>query len=941
MLELRNIEKIYDTKNGLSVKAVDDVSIQFEDKGMVFLLGKSGSGKSTMLNLIGGLDVPDRGEIIIKGRNSRDFTPADFDSYRNTYVGFIFQDYNLLDEFTLEENIALALRLQGKECDEQTVNDILSKVDLADLGKRKPNTLSGGQKQRIAIARALIKDPEIIMADEPTGALDSNTGEQVFELLKELSKNKLVIVVSHDRDFAERYADRIIELSDGKVVSDITKYNSRAETISENVSIVDGKTAIIKDVNAVTEQEIKKILEVVKKSGNEAVLTAGKDEIKDVKQVCGISSDGEKRNFAKTGSVNLKKYNAEDTTFIKSKLPLENAVKMGISGLKAKPVRLVFTIFLSVLAFCMFGVMSTLMLYNPAYTMSKALSADNYRSVVLDRNYTYEDQQVYVNIEGEEQIESSESGEQNALYTVDNIAKLNDNSKGLDFAGVFNFYNAEASFYAKPFNVEVTYGMNKDYAEFYSVRSLFGFSDAGQEYLDANGIEMIAGRYPTQVGEIAISEYMFNMHKDQPNSGYVNPEDMINANRWLKFKGPFEIRAKVVGVFKASDLSEYYAIKERGETEEENKYRAEKILELKNNITKSFETLGFVSPDFYDAYSSSITKVNVPVPTAVKANGIDYKIGGEFAESETVKETDFLNFYTTSVINYRKDAFKFVDVHGNPTELQLADNEAFISITTFNELKEQYGSIDAVKQLKITYKSFTGETREFTIKGYYSLEAQTVRNMVVNDDFLYDFCKVNAHTISRRVTDYVRSADEKYNFVISHTDNSVSQLSYILQKDGTMFNGLVNDEYETLFSNEVMGVIEQIKQIFIIASAVVGVFSALMLLNFISVSITAKRKEIGILRAVGARGADVFKIFFAESIVLAVICFVVASLLGAIVCLILNNFIYGMSGLVIIKYGFVNILMIMLISAVISFVATIIPVSQEAKKSPVDSIRQL
>ena len=119
MLELRNIEKIYDSKNNLTVRAVDGVSLQFEDKGMVFLLGKSGSGKSTMLNLIGGLDKPDSGEIIIKGRNSKDFTPADFDSYRNTFVGFIFQDYNLLDEFTLEENIALALKLQGKEGDKE------------------------------------------------------------------------------------------------------------------------------------------------------------------------------------------------------------------------------------------------------------------------------------------------------------------------------------------------------------------------------------------------------------------------------------------------------------------------------------------------------------------------------------------------------------------------------------------------------------------------------------------------------------------------------------------------------------------------------------------------------------------------------------------------------------------------------------------------------
>ncbi len=941
MLELRNIEKIYNSKNGLTVRAVDDISIQFEDKGMVFLLGKSGSGKSTMLNLIGGLDVPDSGEIIIKGRNSKDFTPADFDSYRNTFVGFIFQDYNLLDEFTLEENISLALKLQGKEGDAEKVKEILRKVDLEELGDRKPNTLSGGQKQRIAIARALIKDPEIIMADEPTGALDSNTGEQVFELLKELSKNKLVIVVSHDRDFAERYADRIIELSDGKVISDISKYNSKAETVSENVSIIDGKTAIIKDVNNVTEDEIKKILNAVKQNGKEAVLTAGVDELKDVKQACGISEGGEKRNFKRTGGLNIKSYEPSDTTFIKSKLPLENAIKMGVSGLKAKPVRLVFTIFLSVLAFCMFGVMSTFMLYNPAYTMSKALSEDKYRSVVLDRNYNYEDQQIFVNEDGEEQLEKSETGSLKALFTPDDITTLNDNNKGLNFAGVFSFASAEAQSNIKPFNMEVTYGVNKDYSEFYSVRSLFGFSDAGEEYMEDNAIEMLAGRYPETIKEIAVSEYVYNMIKDQPNSGYSSPSDLVNAERYLRLKGSFEIRVKIVGVFKASDLSEYYAIKSRFETEEENKYRAEKILELKNNLTRSFETIGFVSPDFYTAYQGYITTVNPPVPTAVRARGIVSLIGSEPTKEYANLNTDAMNFYTSSIVNARKDVFKFYDVYGIEQKFELGDRELYISKTMFNELMPNYADRAEIANAKVFFKNYSGEVVEFAIKGYYDFSTITVRNYVLNDQFLYEFAVVNEHTVNRRITDYVRSENEKYNYAVSHTNNSVSQLSYMLEARGTIFFGLVNDEYKTLFSNDVMGMINQIKQIFIIAAAVVGVFSALMLLNFISVSITAKRKEIGILRAVGARGADVFKIFFAESIVLSIICFAVASILGFVVCAILNNFIYGLCGLILIKYGFINILMILLISSVISFVATAIPVSQEAKKSPVESIRQL
>ena len=222
MIEIKNLKKIYKTEGLEPVTALNGVSIKFPERGLVFLLGRSGSGKSTMLNLIGGLDSADEGEIIVKGRSSADFTPADFDSYRNTYVGFIFQDFNILEEFTIAENIALALELQGKEASRDKVNELLDLVDLGGLGDRKPNTLSGGQRQRVAIARALIKNPELIMADDPTGALDSKTGHQILDTLQKLSKEKLVLVVSHDREAAEKYADRIIEIADGEIILDKT-----------------------------------------------------------------------------------------------------------------------------------------------------------------------------------------------------------------------------------------------------------------------------------------------------------------------------------------------------------------------------------------------------------------------------------------------------------------------------------------------------------------------------------------------------------------------------------------------------------------------------------------------------------------------------------------------------------------------------------------------
>ena len=223
MIKISNLMKVYKPKKGVPVYAINDVSLDLGDKGLVFILGKSGSGKSTLLNLIGGLDKYDRGDIIIKGKSTEKFSQSNFDSYRNTYVGFVFQEYNMLDELNVGANIALAIELQGRKATNEEINEILETLDLAGYGKRRINELSGGQKQRIAIARALVKKPEIILADEPTGALDSETGKQLFNTLKKLSEEKLVIVVSHDRETAETYGDRIIELSDGKIIKDVTK----------------------------------------------------------------------------------------------------------------------------------------------------------------------------------------------------------------------------------------------------------------------------------------------------------------------------------------------------------------------------------------------------------------------------------------------------------------------------------------------------------------------------------------------------------------------------------------------------------------------------------------------------------------------------------------------------------------------------------------------
>lgn len=266
------------------------MTLDFPDTGMVFLLGRSGSGKSTMLNIIGGLDTPTEGELIVDGRSSRTFWETDLDSYRNTYVGFVFQEYNLIDGYTVGRNVSLALDLQGRRGAAERVDDILRRVGLADrfgntFARRYPGELSGGQKQRVAIARALVKDPKIILADEPTGALDFRTGEQLYELLKQLSADKLVIVVTHDEDAARKYGDRIIELADGEVASD-------------------------------------------------------------------------------TGPQPEERDNGDGAAFVASRLPLRRTIAMGLAGFAARPIRLIVSVLLSVVALAAFGIVVTVATVN-------------------------------------------------------------------------------------------------------------------------------------------------------------------------------------------------------------------------------------------------------------------------------------------------------------------------------------------------------------------------------------------------------------------------------------------------------------------------------------------------------------------------------------------------------------------------------------------------
>ena len=494
MIEAKDLKKVYKTKKGVIVKALDGVSLKLPDTGMVFILGKSGSGKSTLLNVLGGLDGFDSGEIVIKGKSARDFKQSHYDSYRNTYIGFIFQEYNILEELTVGANIALAIELQGRRATNEEVNGILAEVDLDGYGARKPNELSGGQKQRVAIARALIKKPEIIMADEPTGALDSATGRQVFDTLKKLSRDKLVLIVSHDREFSEQYADRIIELMDGKIISDVEKRDTDDLGKLDDAPIEFGENEIsVKAGYQITEEDriaINKYL---------AELSAGA-----VIKPRGAKRQVSSNDFVNTDESKIVSHKSGDFKLIKSKLSIKNAFKLGSGALKYKKVRLVITIILSLVSFTLFGLADTIAAYNNVETTTNSIydTGVDYLSFVKALKYTNGDYSYW-----------SEYGH---LLTENEIDILEEKT-GKNLVGVYK-KDVELSF--KSYlgdGISDKYDGEEIYTSEFS-----GLVAVNNELLQDNGFSLLGpSRLPENgKNEIVITKYVYDYFSVKGYMGY-------------------------------------------------------------------------------------------------------------------------------------------------------------------------------------------------------------------------------------------------------------------------------------------------------------------------------------------------------------------------------------------------------------------------------------
>lgn len=916
MLETKDLEKIYKPKKGVPVKALDKVSLKFPDKGMVFLLGKSGSGKSTLLNVLGGLDSYDGGEIIIKGVSSKNFKQQHFDSYRNTYVGFIFQEYNVLDEFSVGANIALAIELQNRRASDEEINAILKQVDLEGFGNRKPNELSGGQKQRVAIARALVKKPEIIMADEPTGALDSVTGRQVFDTLKKLSETKLVIVVSHDREFAEQYADRIIELSDGNVISDVEL--NTAPVADEEKAALNFHDNIVEVPCGyhITEEDREAINAYIEK------LKEGSLEI-----TVSRKNQSSKR-FVKTDTSKIKSEDGSTFKLIKSKLPLKNAFKIGASGLKHKKIRLVFTILLSCIAFGLFGLSDTFGAYNHVKTCTNSLTDSGVK---------------YLSVAKSKKIASGTD-----FYWRDygygisekNLAEVSD-GVGVKMHGVFYPTNGDLSFDAQT-NPEIKL-TETDY-NIYS-RAFGGFAEINDSVMDDMGFKLLAGALPDGAkDEIAVSEYIFEIFKKaQYFDGvtYNTAADGTKTPVYQKINSYNDLIGKTITLNNVKytvsavidtdfDISRYISLTEK----KQHQTKAEKMVdyvlynEFCSSSAYSYAGVIMVGKEKIDKLISER-----PPMTSITEGYISFYNHSGKENEEYGVDSNYL-----ATLSDAKDE-KIIWIDGEKKEL--GEKEIIATMDALQFYNGIPDTDDYAKYLKTrnTLSAFESSFYDGENTDGWKLVG-IIDNTSEGNKSKLNSTIVTSDSVFKKYTD---GPDNIYSFAVGQVpaekEDVRSAVAYCYREDSNVRYQIQNSV--TFELDSVNDALKILSKYFFWIGIGFAAFAALMLANFIGTSISYKKQEIGILRAIGSRSNDVFRIFFAESFIIAMINFVLSSIGVFAATVIFNQLMRTQVGILItiLSFGPRQLILLLAVSLFVAFIASFLPVKRIASKRPIDAIR--
>lgn len=908
-IELKNINKTYRSKAGKDMTAaLKDVNLKIYGPQMVFIVGKSGGGKSTLLNILGGIDMPDSGDILIDGVPMGGMPEEYFDNYRNTKAGFIFQEYNLLDEMNIEDNISLALRMLGERASADRVNEVLDRLELTGYNKRLVDELSGGQKQRVAIARALIKNPSVILADEPTGALDSETGKQILGILKGISKDKLVIVVSHDREYAEQYADRIIEISDGNIIGDITKNSTAADT--------------------------------------QAPLPIDK----------------------------------------KRTLRTREAFKLGISGMRNNKGRLTIAMALMVLSLMLIGMASSFLTFDAGYLQYMNMRGTNNRFLTHTAiNIQYSEKHGR-NIECWEHFSEQDMTELGKKINADVKPLFTDERLRIYFGRGDGEYIFQSYMFTDPHE----------------------FMELTDELMRKLDFTLEAGRLPAADDEIVISRliYLYYNHSGFYENGMYKSidkyEDLLG-----KSVGQYG-NYKIVGIMDTRFDEDRYLplLFTKGITQGwESDALTRRYREMAALFENGPHYIIYVNPGYYErSFNTEVLKNtryinkyiysknqywNIPYISRLGAYpSMPYLIGAEgYFPPLTIYWKDGIDRSTLNgneILLSLNRLLDFGNSSQNSDSVQVMRKEVEAVVRAFaEENKAEYTTGNAamyagyilnskgddniynpgknydyffklvIDTFIARYSSLPELKMELSYECYEDVEIAGVYLMPdhYNDIPHYNYINYNTVYVADSYYDYLTDVCDLDGFarvaVILNGDSGDLKAVRFLEENrdyvqgaGTYFT--YNDiSYSIYLAGNILSVISVI---FCGVAIVMIIFAVLITYNYISVSIGIKRKEIGIMRALGARKKDVFNIFYAKSLMIAFISAASALIGGLILTICLNQFLirgYMQFNFSVLSYGWLAVLAIVGLSFLTVTVSSIIPILRFVKNKPVDIIKNL
>lgn len=933
MLELKNIIKDYYVDKE-PFRALKGINLYFPKQQFCSILGPSGCGKTTTLNIIGGLDHYTSGDLVIEGQSTKEYGDKEWDNYRNKRIGFVFQSYNLIPQLTIVENVAMSLTLNGISRKEkiEKAKKALTIVGLDKAFNKKPNQLSGGQMQRVAIARAIINDPEIILADEPTGALDSTTSVQVMDILKEISKDRLVIMVTHNQELAYKYSDRIIKFKDGEVESD-TWSTDKIKAIKDSED---------KIFQAKREEEVKK-LEIIDETKKEKRVKKRKEKLSSMSFFTALNLSFKNLLTKKGRTIMTSIAGSFGIIGVALVLAVNNGFSLWIDNMEEETA-------------------SQMPLTVSSYSVSYEVNED------YDKNPEYSDEELvypYISNIGKQTI-SYNNITQKYINYIDHLKETTDliNDYVVNYGEQYAFNLTTTD----PITEEAYIVQNGTFTSMTNV--LFSITGLptnyfhvlfGQEEYITESYDVIAGDYPdendmSQMALIVDSRNQIPLEALK-ELGFYQDTDQVDEEYAEKNPITFdEILNKKYKVFTNSDFyNENSTTNSNGDTV--YYYTNDDLQGTYNDSSKGIEVT--ISGILRPKKESTMTSM---------AAGLAYQ---NSLQEYLVSENQKSNIYSNILNNISwKEGANVLDFVQDLTSLTKSDSNSSTSATTINNLFSKYFDFYSV----FTGLSTNSAGESYTIDDYLGwantigadlVTAEMKANgmdMILNviEDIISYLMVQNykaAYPLVISLLAYINSYSNIQSLIIFPTSLTNKTLLMERLDEFNVIDTTGEDPYraanvgEQVHYTDMVGTLTgSLNQLIDILSVVLIVFASISLVvscvmtGIITyVSVIERTKEIGILRALGARKKDVGRLFEAECVVIGFISGGFGCLIAYLICFPINAILnaiypdYGIGNIAALSWS--SVIILIAISILLTFISSLLPARAAAKKDPVTALR--